>query len=271
MTRIPILLYHSISEESGGPLGDYTTAPGDFRGHMNALLDAGYAPISLAQAVAAFSDAPAAARSVLPERPFVLTFDDGLADFVTHAHPVLVDLGLTATMFVSTAATWRDRPLALGGRLAMSREQVAGLPGAGIDVGSHSHEHLQLDLVSPRRAADEIRRSKDLLEDCTGTSVRSFAYPHGYHRRDLRRTVARLGFEHACGVRDQVSHTGDDRWALARLMVRSSHASPDDLLGMLDLPTGHRPGPVRGAARLGWRGVRLLRTRGRPVLGVAPA
>jgi len=104
---------------------------------------------------------------------------------------------------------------------------------AGIEVGAHSHPHPHLDLLSTAGAAEEIGRSKGLLEDGLGHEVWSFAYPHGYASRRTCDEVRRRGFRSACGVRNAFSHPGDNRWLMARLTVRAT-TTCDEVAAWLD-------------------------------------
>jgi peptidoglycan/xylan/chitin deacetylase (PgdA/CDA1 family) len=109
----------------------------------------------------------------------------------------------------------------------LSWSQIEELGRDGVEIGAHSHEHLQLDTLSAARAALEIRRSRDALQEVVGPVV-SFAYPYGYYRRRLQRQIAEQGFSSACSVRDALSSPDDDRFAFARAIVAGG-TSVDDL------------------------------------------
>jgi peptidoglycan/xylan/chitin deacetylase (PgdA/CDA1 family) len=259
---VPILLYHCIGDDTSGPLGRYTLSVRDFRDHMAWIADSGYSTLTVSQYVDTLAD-----RRPLPHRPLLITFDDGFADFVRNALDVLVAHGHVSTMYVTTAGTWRSRPRKLGGRATLSWHEVAGLKDGGVEVGGHGHHHLQLDLLPAARVQSEVRGCREVLEQVTGDTVTSFAYPHGYNRATTRRLVQMAGFSSACAVRNQVSHPGDDRWALARIMLTVG-TTVDDLrwtLGRAGENLARRPAPLRTSA---WRAVRALRTRGRPVVEV---
>ena len=262
MTRIPILLYHSVGDDTSGPLGPYTASVTDFRDQMAWVADQGYNTLTVAEYAAAL-----AGRRSLPERPLLITFDDGLADFVHHALPVLRLHGHACTMFVTTAATWRRRPRALAGRPTMSWAQVAALPAGGVEVGAHGHEHLQLDLLSSPRVRAELRTCKDLLEQEVQQEITSFAYPHGYNRARTRRLVEETGFASACAVKNRMSHADDHRWALARIMLTSAQSVPFLRRSLLEeaVPLAGRRERARTSV---WRATRLVRTRGRPLVVV---
>jgi peptidoglycan/xylan/chitin deacetylase (PgdA/CDA1 family) len=123
-----------------------------------------------------------------------------------------------ATGFVGGTSSWlehsgeADRPMLTWGK-------VAELAEAGIECAAHGDRHLQLDTVPAATAAADIAESKAALERVIGP-VDSFAYPHGYYTRRLQRQVARAGFSSACAVRDALSSSVDDPYALARLVVR---------------------------------------------------
>ncbi|HEX8511153.1 MAG TPA: polysaccharide deacetylase family protein [Propionibacteriaceae bacterium] len=260
MTTVPILLYHSIGSDTSGPLGAYSTSVSDFRDQMAWVRDEGYDCLTVGE----YSSMLAGAGS-LPARPLLITFDDGLADFLANALPVLTSLGLPCTHFVSTAGTWRSRPRALAGRPTMSWSDVASLPDQGVEVGGHGHEHLQLDLLPALQVASQLRVCKDLLEQATQREVTAFAYPHGYNRAATRRLVERSGFTSACAVKNELSHLADNRWALGRVMITTDQSVPflREAVGHSALPLSTRRERLRSSV---WRAVRLVRTRGRPLV-----
>ncbi|GAA4286205.1 polysaccharide deacetylase family protein [Georgenia daeguensis] len=258
---VPVLLYHGVGEDTSGPLGPYTLPLPMFRDHMSWIADQGYTTLTVRQLTEL-----RAGRRTLPPRPLVITFDDGLADFFDHALPVLRSFGHASTMFVTTAATWSTAPRTLGGRLAMSANQIAEAAAAGVEMGGHGHEHSQLDLLPAARVRAELHRCRDRLEQIVGTAVVSFAYPHGYHRATTRRLVREAGFTSACAVRNRISHLDDDLFALARIMLTSGQGVSFLERGLGGaLPRAGRGGRVRAAA---WRAARLVRTRGRPEVRV---
>jgi len=218
----------------------------------------------------------------LPDRPVVLTFDDGYADFYTHALPVLTRYGFAATVYIATAfvggrSSWLRYENETG-RPMLTWAQVKELTATGVECGGHSHTHPQLDTLPADSAAGEIRRCKSILEQQLGRAICSFAYPFGYYSLTTRRLVQDAGFTSACGVTSARSSTADDPFALARIMVSNGTELPEfaALLEGRGLPVAPRPLPARtrlrwaarrGAMRLE-RSVRL-EARLRNVLGVS--
>jgi peptidoglycan/xylan/chitin deacetylase (PgdA/CDA1 family) len=263
VTTIPVLLYHAVGDDRSGPLGDFTCSVRSFRDQMAWVADQGYTTINVGELTRVLTGAVPA-----PSKPLVITFDDGLADFWDNALPVLRAHGYASTMFVTTAGMWDRRPRGLAGRPTMSREQVSHLPAGGVEVGSHGHEHPQLDLVRRNRVVHELHTSKDLLEQVVQREVPSFAYPHGYSTRRIRRLVAEAGYSSACAVRNEVSHLDDDRFALARVMLTGDQSVPFLQHALHEGGLRQAREPDRARSRL-WRWARAVRTRGRPLVQVA--
>jgi peptidoglycan/xylan/chitin deacetylase (PgdA/CDA1 family) len=211
--RIPVLLYHAVDTGTDPRFAEWAVTPDTFAAHMDLVAASGRRAMTVSELVDAG----------LPGDAVVVTFDDGFADFHARAWPALAERGLTATVYVTTgciAATsrWLDG-VGEGDRPLMDSDQLRAVAAAGIEIGGHGHTHVQLDTVSPAAAALEIARSHDVLAETVGR-VRSFAYPHGYHHRRVRRSVQEAGYDSACGVGDGLAQPGANRFAIPRVIVR---------------------------------------------------
>jgi peptidoglycan/xylan/chitin deacetylase (PgdA/CDA1 family) len=238
--KIPILMYHSISQYATPKYKPLAVPPALFALHMAYLHQHGYTPITVTQ----FINAGGKGGSTLPERPVILTFDDGFADFFTEAFPVLQRYGFTATLYVATAfINGTSRWLQHEGettRPMLTWHQLTEISTAGIECGGHSHCHPQLDTLSIEAARNEIVQCKRLLEHHLGQEVFSFAYPYGYHTTTIKQLVREAGYTSACAVKYEMSSETSDPFALARLMVKPD-TSVDALAALL---TTHYPSVV---------------------------
>jgi len=220
---VPILMYHSIDTDSADR---WTLSPELFGRHMAWLAEHDYRPMTVSKLVAA-----RAANLRLPPRTVVITFDDGLRDFLTEAMPILQRYGFPATLYVVTGYVGKSngwsRLLGEPDRPMLSWNELRTVSECGIECGAHTHSHPQLDIISPVAAFAEVRRSKVSLEDHLGHGVQSFAYPHGYASRVTRQLVRRAGFTSACRVRHALSSTGEDPFALSRIIVTSDIGAAD--------------------------------------------
>jgi peptidoglycan/xylan/chitin deacetylase (PgdA/CDA1 family) len=221
---VPILMYHSISRQAGPRFRECVVSPERFAEQMAYLARGGYTPVTVSQLVRARS----AGDSGLPDRPVVLTFDDGYADFYTEALPVLRKHGFAATLYVATGfvggtSRWLRREGETR-RAMLNWSQLTELRDSGIECGAHTQTHPHLDTLPPAEARAEIQRSKSMLEDRLGQAVSSFAYPFGHFDRRVRELVQAAGFSSACAVTPRLSPTADDPFALPRVMV---HGGPN--------------------------------------------
>jgi peptidoglycan/xylan/chitin deacetylase (PgdA/CDA1 family) len=176
-SSIPILMYHSISDEDeSGVRGYYRTAtsPRVFAEQMEYLHHAGYQTCGLTEAVAQL-DSP----SGNTENSVVITFDDGYRDFIRNAFPVLSRFDQTATMFLPTAYIG-ESSLEFKGKECLTWPEVRELQKFGILFGSHTVNHPQLASLDRGAIEMEITRSKQTIEEKTGFAVDSFAYPYAF-------------------------------------------------------------------------------------------
>lgn len=218
---IPILLYHSIAWERPDGYGRWVVTPARFEEHLSTIRDEGFRPIT----VEAFALARASGER-LPARTVIITFDDGLADFLHGAMPILSRFGFPATLYVTSgyvggSARWLS-DLGQGDRAMLTWRQIASLAEAGIEIGAHSISHPQLDLLGRERTLSEVVGSRKAIERAIRRPVRTFAYPHGYATDMTKRIVADAGFLAACGVRHAFSSSREDPLQLSRIIIDQS-------------------------------------------------
>ncbi len=199
--KVPILMYHSISEHASPKFKPFAVPPALFAEHMAYLHRHAYTPITVTRFVRVRLKSP----SALPERPVILTFDDGFADFFTGAFPVLTRYGFPATLYITTAfidstSRWMQHE-GEGTRSMLTWRQLIEISAAGVECGGHTHRHPQLDTLPLAKAREEIQLSKRLLEDRLSQEVCSFAYPYGYHSAAIKRLVQEAGYTSACAVK----------------------------------------------------------------------
>jgi peptidoglycan/xylan/chitin deacetylase (PgdA/CDA1 family) len=258
---IPILLYHSVSDTPTGDFGPFTVSRSQFAAHLDRLLALEFVTLTVGQMVERVST-----QLPLPERTAVITVDDGFADFAANAWPELQERKMKATLYVTAGfiggrSSWLA-PLQADKMAMLDRQQLVDLAVQGCEIGAHSMTHSQLDCLPRHQAAQEIRQCKDILEQALGQSVNSFAYPHGYHDREVRQMVMDSGYSSASAVKDALSHADDDRFALARVTVKSNF--DETKIGRVLAGEGLARAPRREKWRTrGWRHVRRWQYRRR--------
>jgi peptidoglycan/xylan/chitin deacetylase (PgdA/CDA1 family) len=163
-------------------------------------------------------------RGILPGRQVVLTFDDGFASVHEHALPVLVRLGLPATVFLvgktlagrDVDVDWVDKPPSYRLR-TLEVEQIREMQAAGVTFESHSHAHADLTAMTFHDCVEDLRDSRELLETLLGHRVRLLAYPRGRHNPEVRAAAQRAGYDYAFTLPERREEPG--AYALPRVGV----------------------------------------------------
>lgn len=160
--KCPILLYHRIMPGQGE--NPYNLTPNDFEGQMRYLFENGYATITIDQLRDAILFG-----AMLPEKPVVISFDDGDVSVYKNAYPIMEKYGFTGVTYLVT--TYLETPG------YMKTRMVKDLIRSGWEIGSHSSRHQD---VSKTTSLDtEVVGSKADLEKMFNIEVRTFAYPFG--------------------------------------------------------------------------------------------
>ncbi len=248
-SSVPILTYHSL-DESGSVI---SVAPTVFAEHMRSLSERGFTAVRLDALLDAWDG-----RGTLPERPVVVTFDDGFANVLEFGAPVLERYGFSATVFLVTdwcgkSSDWPGQGDGIPRLPLLNWDEVQQLVELGWEIAAHTANHVHLPQLAPELAQEELIRSKEALQERLGAPVSSFAYPYG----DLDPGVVELAreqFRGAVSVRLATARRSDDRLQLPRLDVY--YLRDPSLFKLL--------GTVRGSVYLGARtlarsGKRLLR------------
>lgn len=202
---MPILLYHHISDAGRSR---YFVSVATFKAQMQYLADQGYQTISVSQVADVIRHGGS-----LPEKPVVLTFDDGFEDVYDNALPILQVHHFTGVAYIITGTI--DSNLSYG---YMQADALKALVAAGWEIGSHSITHS--DIQSSRLGmGTELQKSRQDLESLLGVTVRSFAYPYGSANPWVQEHVKDYGYENAVGLDIVVTQTTRRLFYLSRREV----------------------------------------------------
>ena len=184
---VPILMYHYIREvdEAQDPLGfRLSVRPDRFAEQMAWIVTNHYTPVLIRDLVACLR-----AAQPCPERPVAVTFDDGYADNLEQALPILQHHGIVATFYVV--------PNFVGKPGYMSWQQLAQLRASGMEIGSHTMSHANLTGLTREQAQNEIVQSRTVIEQQLDVSITSFCYPAGGCTPELAELVRETGYSSA--------------------------------------------------------------------------
>ncbi len=146
--------------------------PADFAAQLDELRNQGYTSISVLDFLRAKKG-----KQKLPEKPVVLSFDDGYKDNLTDMLPLLEERGMKATVFIVT------NDVGLPGYLTW--DDLREMENRGIELGSHTANHLPLTGMSPTEAADEVSKSKLMMEWKGLKTIFVLSYPNGKYSSHL--------------------------------------------------------------------------------------
>lgn len=212
-------MYHYISVPPPGADAyrlDLSVIPENLDRQMAWLFENGYTPITL-------NDLLYHLRLgwPLPEKPVVLTFDDGYADAYQNAFPILLKYGFVGTFFVITDYMTFDNPN------HATWDQVIQMHNAGMDIQSHSRSHPDLRRQSQAELLWQILGSKEAIEDRLGKEVRFFCYPSGRYDANTIAALQQYGYWAAVTTEYGATHTSDNLFTLKRIRIRATDTLAD--------------------------------------------
>jgi peptidoglycan/xylan/chitin deacetylase (PgdA/CDA1 family) len=208
----PVLMYHAITQVTDDPKHVCVT-PKRFETHMLYLKRLNLRGVSVKEL---FDAANAGNAKGL----IGLTFDDGYANFLHTAVPVLEKLGFSATVFVvanklGEESDWMTPRLKL-----LSKDQVCEVAERGMEVGSHGMAHIKLsNHLGPEVLNHEIVGSGKYLSKVLGEAIKGFCYPYGTVDEMVAQAVQQAGYTYACGVSTIGGIRGGNVYNTPRLYV----------------------------------------------------
>ena len=173
------LIYHDVTTETPAVTGgrDYfSVSAANFDRQLSIIQDRGLRGCSIAEAI----DRPAGAVAI--------SFDDGDIGQAVRAFPALARRGMTATFFITTS--WVGTPK------YASWDQLRDMRAGGMSIQSHTHTHPFLSELDATRLRDELRRSREILDDRLQQRTTMIAFPGGdAPRPELRGMLLEEGYE----------------------------------------------------------------------------
>lgn len=194
---IPIIAYHRVNDIEKDALAVNTKA---FQAQMSYLKNKGYQTIHLDDLVTYRKN-----RFRLPEKPIVITFDDGFRDNYVNAYPIIKEYGFQATVFlivdlVESDMTFKHNKIKSADSdfdKMLTWDQVKEMFQGGMEFGSHTCSHANLLNISQQQTELEILGSYSKFEQKTGYPPLFFCYPYGAFDPGIKALVEKAGFRGA--------------------------------------------------------------------------
>ena len=212
--RVPILMYHYLSSppyDADKYRVDLSVLPSEFDKQLRYLKENGYTTISLNDLSLAL-----AGRGELPEKPIILTFDDGYRDNYENAFPILKAHGMKATFFIITDL--QD----IGHPAYMTWEMVEEMAAAGMHIEIHTKSHPNLEERSDAYMEEEVGVAQEIIAFHTGVVPYFLTYPGGTYDDKTVEQVEALGLWGALTTSHGYTHTFEDRYEMKRVRIRNT-------------------------------------------------
>lgn len=186
VAKVPILMYHDILPEKEV---FFDVTPTELNAHFRQIAQAGATPISLDHLFRHLQTGVP-----LPEKPVVLTFDDGYGGHYKYVYPLLKKYQYPATFSIYT-----NKMEMKTGRTSITWEQLAEMAmDPLVTIAAHSISHPpDLRQLSDSELKKEVFQSKAILEQRLGIPIQYFTYPAGKQDQRVREQVAAAGYQGA--------------------------------------------------------------------------
>lgn len=214
---VPILVYHHVvPKRKGPPLVVMSIA--ELRAQLAYLAAQGYQAVTLRRVYNSWTGA-----GTLPPKPVVITFDDGYADQVRNAAPILREYDWPAELGLVSDALYlgSDAPAT-----SLTPDMVQGLLDDGWGLESHSVSHADLTQLHGAKLRRQLRESRRRLERLFDVPVDFFCYPGGIYTRRVKLAVRRAGYLAATGTRFGAA-TPRDLFSLPRIYCYGGETMAD--------------------------------------------
>ncbi len=215
--KVLVLNYHMVNPM----VISLAIDPTDFEWQMKYLVDHGYHTISTDE-LYDFMEG----KGTLPDRPVLITFDDGYVDNYTNAYPILKKYNLKATIFIVTGFVSSRKGY-------LTWDQLREMEQHGIMAQSHTVTHARLPELPDERIREELVESKRTAEAELGHPIDFIAYPTGVHDLHIVSIAKEAGYRGGFTVKYGNVDRSSNVYALERVPVFRTSATNADFVDRL--------------------------------------
>ncbi|MBC8015995.1 MAG: poly-beta-1,6-N-acetyl-D-glucosamine N-deacetylase PgaB [Sporomusaceae bacterium] len=245
---VPIICYHDVGKTANN---EYTITKDTLKNHLSYLKSNGYNPISLQQYTAFTKDGVP-----LPDKPVMITFDDGYISFYNEVFPLLKEYNYPAMLAI--VGSWMEYAPSDVGKL-VSWQQLREMDSSGlVSIASHSfrsHRFIPMnvqddrgELLSTRiynngrfetedefkqRVADDLRQAQQQFEKELGHKASALVWPYGEYNLIAIDIAREMGFEATFTLGGGINRTGSEGLLEARRGIIMNNPSTSLLASFL--------------------------------------
>ncbi len=219
--QVPILMYHEVNDALENNL--YLSVA-DFRSHLDYFAEAGITPITMEQLWDHWTN-----QAPLPEKPIVLTFDDGYRSMYTTVYPLLRERGWPGTFYCIAEAVWSEA--------FVLEEMIGEMAAGGMEIGSHTKSHVELDGLTGDNLSDQLTLSRDSLAALSGAPVTQLCYPSGRYNPETMAVAEAAGYH--CAVTTEYGFAAPEQGLFALKRIRINTGDTGETLRSILSPLGY--------------------------------
>jgi peptidoglycan/xylan/chitin deacetylase (PgdA/CDA1 family) len=212
---VPIVTYHRLT---GKPKTEIDLTPEQLQRQFQYFRDAGYQPITATEMLNCKED-----PGSFPEKPLVLTFDDGPLSNYTIVFPLLKKYGWKATFFIY------PKVIAKKSKTQLTWNQLRKMAAAGMDIQSHTLSHpflTSIDAAGKERYSKwlkrELQESKRIIEANLKRKVDLLAYPYGWFNKYVEKRCFRWGYRAVFTINYGVNRVEPKRVRFDRFVITNN-------------------------------------------------
>lgn len=211
---VPILVYHNFNPTIPGSM---TITPAKFESQVKWLKDNGYTIVPLTDVVSYLEGK----KSSLPEKPVVISADDGWESQYTYMWPIVRKYQIPVTLFIYPQTISQ-------GTHAMTWDQLKELQTTGFfDIESHTYWHPNFKQEKRKLSQqayehfvqDQLTKSKKILEDKMGKQITVLAWPFGIYDSYLEQQAAKAGYIMAFSIDARHANKDENAMSQPRYMI----------------------------------------------------
>ncbi len=216
--EIPVLSYHNIYH-SPPKINSLYISLHQFETQIQTLQKKGYHSVLPGELELFYTNG-----TPLPEKPFIISFDDAHVEHYTLALPILEKYHFKAVFFVMTVC--------IDKKGFLSSSQIAGLSSKGHIIGVHTWDHPNISKMALAKWETQIIKPKRKLEAIIGKPVNCFAFPYGAWNEQVVKKLHESGFSTAFQLQGKLSNSYP--LLTVRRMMVNGNTSPDLLLQQMN-------------------------------------
>lgn len=202
--RIPILMYHSISDAD--PNNSLLIPVKEFEEQIKWLKENDFTPMLLEDVVQAYT------TGYVPKKPVAITFDDGYSDNYTEAYRILKENNMKGTFFIITNNIDNDG-------FYMNSSMLKEMKDYGMGIENHTSKHIEFTTISRENKFNIIKEGRDKLKEKVGVQSDYICYPVGRYDDETIEVEKEMGIKAAVTTEYGISSLSDGLYSLKRVRI----------------------------------------------------